>query len=107
MGYEKICKLKANIIEVSEQATIENLKVKFSTLFNISSDLITSNNVNSTNLSGTNVVINKLNLFGPSAAPTNSNSPGTVGEIRWDNLYLYIYTTNAGPWRRISLGASF
>ena len=48
-------------------------------------------------LSGAGVVINSQ-----TTAPANSASPGTDGEIRMDNNYIYVHS--GGSWRRAAVG---
>jgi hypothetical protein len=47
---------------------------------------------------------NRVNIAN-SQSPVNSSAPGAVGDICWDNSFLYVRTTSG--WRKITLGGPF
>lgn len=66
-------------------------------------------NTNFTNISDVgfdagNVNVNGAMTLNNSLAPTNSNDPGTAGQIVWDDTHIYICTAT-NTWKRADIAS--
>lgn len=61
---------------------------------------IKSNQIVATNANIKNVLVKDL-TFTNQLTPTSSNSSGSIGQIRYDDNYIYVYTSTG--WKRSSL----